>query len=234
MGKQILAVYPHPDDETFDRAGTLIKHKAKGDELTLICATLGQMGRRMGKPFFANRETLPNLREQELRDACAILGIEDIRLWRLQDKMLQFMDLNDLAARILDVIIEKEITVIYTFYPGHGVHPDHDTMSAATVLAVSQLPIDQQPVIYGSPFSCDHAEQLGEPDLVHDISDVLDVKMEAMKAHRSQTEIIISELNKKISENPSRVKQIMKAFTIEKYWIYQIPNALHEVERKFA
>jgi LmbE family N-acetylglucosaminyl deacetylase len=33
----------------------------------------------MGVPFFANRETLRDVREQELREACRILGA-DVRL----------------------------------------------------------------------------------------------------------------------------------------------------------
>ncbi len=52
MTKPILAVYPHPDDETFGKAGTFAMHANAGVPITLICATSGQMGRRMGKPFF--------------------------------------------------------------------------------------------------------------------------------------------------------------------------------------
>lgn len=80
MYKRVLAIYPHPDDESFGKAGALALHAREGTDITLVCATLGQMGRRMGKPFFANRETLWEIRERELKDACNVIGITDLRL----------------------------------------------------------------------------------------------------------------------------------------------------------
>ena len=92
MERHVLAVYPHPDDETFGKAGTIALYTRAGTPVTLICGTLGQMGRNMGKPFFATRETLPIIREKELRDACSILGIKDLRLLGLRDKTVEFED----------------------------------------------------------------------------------------------------------------------------------------------
>lgn len=47
---------------------------------------LVKMGCRMGVSFSANRETLPLVREIELRDACEIIGIHKLHLWKMQDK----------------------------------------------------------------------------------------------------------------------------------------------------
>ncbi|MBO1001146.1 PIG-L deacetylase family protein [Pseudogracilibacillus auburnensis] len=52
MSKNILAIYPHPDDETIIGAGTLRKHVKAGDKITLVCATLGQNGTPHGSTFF--------------------------------------------------------------------------------------------------------------------------------------------------------------------------------------
>ena len=41
MDERVLAIYPHPDDETIGKAGTLINHVKNGDEVTLVCATMG-------------------------------------------------------------------------------------------------------------------------------------------------------------------------------------------------
>ena len=151
MKKHVLAIYPHPDDETFGKAGTIALHTQEGTPVTLICSTLGQMGRNMGKPFFANRETLPLIREQELRAACEVLGIKNLRLFGLRDKTVEFEDPEYVASLILNVIQEIQPTIIYTYYPEHGVHPDHDAMSAATILAVSKLPKADRPIIYAMP-----------------------------------------------------------------------------------
>lgn len=49
MGNQhLLVVLPHPDDEAFGVAGTILSHKEAGHDVTYICLTLGEMGRNMG------------------------------------------------------------------------------------------------------------------------------------------------------------------------------------------
>lgn len=220
MGRNILIVFPHPDDESFGNGGTFAKHANSGDNITLICATLGQMGRRMGKPFFANRETLPKLREKELKDACKELGINDVRLWRMQDKTLQFRDPVKLADRIYSVIEEIKPSNIYSFYPKHGVHPDHDALSAAAAIAVARLPKENRPIFYGSAITRNRIEELGQPNVEADVSDVIDRKISALKAHRSQTELIIKKLEKEIAENPDKEQEIMSPYMKEYFWVY--------------
>ena len=75
MGKHVVVIYPHPDDESFGAAGTISKFREEGIPVTYLCGTLGEMGRNMGNPTFANRETLPDLRKKELIRACEILDI---------------------------------------------------------------------------------------------------------------------------------------------------------------
>jgi N-acetylglucosamine malate deacetylase 2 len=222
MKKHVLAIYPHPDDETFGKAGTIALHTKEGTPVTLICSTLGQMGRNMGKPFFANRETLPQIREQELRDACEVLGIKDLRLSGLRDKTVEFEDPEFVASLILDVIREIQPSIIYTYYPGHGVHPDHDAMSAATVLAVSKLPKADRPVIYAAPVTKNPVDELGPPDLKLDVSSVFEQKMAAYAAHRSQSEVMLSAFRAAIAADPAKKDEIEAPFKLERYWIYQV------------
>jgi len=224
MSRRILAVYPHPDDETFGKAGALALHIKNGDQVTLICATSGQMGRRMGNPFFANRETLPSIREKELQEACKHIGIKDLRMWRMQDKTLQFENPHVLADRIFKVIDEIKPSIIYTYYPEHGVHPDHDALSAATILAVSRLPKKQRPIIYGSAFSKNCLQELGEPDVIIDVSQVLSIKMDAMRAHHSQSELITKKLDLELANHPEKKDEILAPYKVERYWTYRWPE----------
>lgn len=39
------------------------------------------MGRNLGNPPFATRESLPSIRERELEEACKVIGITDLRKW---------------------------------------------------------------------------------------------------------------------------------------------------------
>ncbi|MDB5084113.1 MAG: bacillithiol biosynthesis deacetylase BshB2, partial [Bacilli bacterium] len=59
MERHVLVVLPHPDDESFGTAGAIALYTQAGIPVTYVCGTLGEMGRNMGRPFFANRETLP-------------------------------------------------------------------------------------------------------------------------------------------------------------------------------
>lgn len=59
--KKLLAVFAHPDDESFICGGTLAKYASEGVDITLVSATRGEMGRRMAiRPISTgNRWRLP-------------------------------------------------------------------------------------------------------------------------------------------------------------------------------
>lgn len=49
--RQVLVIFPHPDDEAFGVSGTIAKHIQNGTPVTYACLTLGEMGRNMGDPL---------------------------------------------------------------------------------------------------------------------------------------------------------------------------------------
>ena len=124
--RHVLVILPHPDDEAFGVSGTIASHVNMGTPVTYACLTLGQMGRNMGNPPFANRETLPGIRRQELKEAVRILGISDLRMLGYRDKTIEFEDDTKLANRMHALISEVNPSLVLTFYPGYSVHPDHD------------------------------------------------------------------------------------------------------------
>jgi len=220
--KKILAIYPHPDDESFGKAGALALHAKEGAEITLVCATSGQMGRRMGKPFFANRETLWKIREQELKDACNVIGIKDLRLWRMLDKTLQFEDPEELADRVETVLNEVKPELVYSYYPNYAVHPDHDALAEAVILAISRFPKEERPVVYASAFSKNCEKIIGTPDHVMDVSQVLDVKLDALRAHRSQSEFIIKKLEQSLAAETEKQDVLLEPYRKERYWTIKV------------
>lgn len=185
----ILVVLPHPDDETFSTGGTLARASDAGVEATYLCGTYGDMGRRMGKPAFTNREALRDVRTTELQEACRVLGCA-VRFMGLRDKCIEFEDPEEVAAQVRSVIRELRPSTVITFYPGYGVHPDHDALGHATVLAVRGLPASDRPrllcVAIGEREEVLAA--LGPPHLLCDIQAYADRKLDALRAHRSQTQ----------------------------------------------
>ncbi|RBW71125.1 PIG-L family deacetylase [Bacillus taeanensis] len=193
--RKIVAVFAHPDDETFICGGTLAHYAKQGVHITLICATKGEMGRRMGNPPFVNRETMPMLREQELIAACRELGILDLKFLEIRDKMVEFEDENILVQRIFSILDEVRPQVLLTFHEKLGGHPDHCAIGKAATLAFQKITSPKyKPSLYFIAFEemLLEAGELGYTDKkikVINVKDSLYEKMLASRAHRSQSEL---------------------------------------------
>ncbi|MDR3602930.1 MAG: bacillithiol biosynthesis deacetylase BshB2 [Desulfosporosinus sp.] len=192
MEQHVLVVFPHPDDETFGCGGTIARFAKSGVPVTYICATLGQMGRNMGKPFFATRESLPNIREAELAEACEALGIQHLIKLGLRDKTIEFEDPEILITRIERILREVRPSLVLTHYPGYAVHPDHNALGDLTIRAISRLSVQDRPIVHAHAFARDCQDVLGPPDIVNDISAMSEVKLAAIRAHRSQSQLLLA------------------------------------------
>lgn len=190
--QSILVVLAHPDDESLI-AGTLIEHIQAGAQVTYVCLTLGEMGRNMGMPPFANRVTLPHIRKQELAEACQIIGIQDVRHWGMHDKMIEFEDHSRWAQKLIELIMELQPARIYTFYPGNSIHPDHDACGEIVVQAVKQLPSDSRPDVLCVALTKHGKTKLEAPDVVNDVELYVDQKVLAIRAHHSQFQLMLGD-----------------------------------------
>ncbi|RPF54380.1 bacillithiol biosynthesis deacetylase BshB2 [Aquisalibacillus elongatus] len=212
----VIIIYPHPDDESFGAAGTISKFREAGVPVTYLCGTLGEMGRNMGTPFFANRETLPEIRKKELQDACQVLDM-NLEMLGYRDKTIEFEPREALAERFKQYIEDLGATLVITFYPGYAVHPDHNAMGAAAFEAVKQMPENERPTLWGTAFSNDHREKLGDPNVVIDLIDSFDKKLEAIKSHRSQAEGMLSQLLAQ-SESDDEYEAALERFRYEAFY----------------
>jgi LmbE family N-acetylglucosaminyl deacetylase len=121
----LLAVFAHPDDESY-RAGGLLAHLAsKGVRVQVVTATRGEAGSR-GDPPLCSMDELSSLREKELQCACGALGILPPIFLGLKDGHLAEYDKKIAAQRILVIMSEISPQVLLTYGPG-GIsgHPDH-------------------------------------------------------------------------------------------------------------
>lgn len=226
MEKHVLVVFPHPDDEAFGVAGTILTYTKKGIPVTYICLTLGEMGRSMGKPLIANRETLPQIRKKELEKACEILGIKDLRCFGYRDKTVEFVDQEELIKRIENVLLEIEPSLVITFYPGYAVHPDHNATGAAVIQAVERLSEEKRPKVHAIAFSNGCEEIIGPPDIVNDIHEYAEEKLKVIEAHESQTAGMIEVIKEKYKEND---EEVIKRFSKEVFWTYPLsPSSTNE------
>lgn len=219
--RQLLVVFPHPDDEAFGVSGTIITHIKNGTPVTYACLTLGEMGRNMGNPPFTNRENLPKIRKEELKQAASNMGIQDLRMLGFRDKTVEFEDEEKLTNLMSDLIAELNPSLIITFYPGYSVHPDHEATGAAVVRAVGKLPASARPKLHCVAFSNNCLEELGQPDILNDISAVTDQKLATIRAHRSQTEQMFLNIEEKLE---NKDPQVMRWIGNERFWTYKFKD----------
>lgn len=131
---RLLGVFAHPDDEIFCAGGTFARYVDRGAEAMVISATRGQAG-QIRDGAAATRRTLGQVREQELRSACTLLGVEHVGCWDYTDGTLQDHD-EQLRSGILELIEGFRPDVVVTFGDdGAYGHPDHVAVSRATSAA---------------------------------------------------------------------------------------------------
>jgi LmbE family N-acetylglucosaminyl deacetylase len=141
----LLAIFAHPDDESYGAGGVMALAAAAGNKVWVLCATNGDQGGRPGE-VGVDHALDPEIRRAELACACSELGIaEPIFLgyrdsgmegWGAPDGSLSRAPQDEVVERILAVIRRLRPAVIVTFDPG-GVygHPDHTACSATATAA---------------------------------------------------------------------------------------------------
>jgi N-acetyl-1-D-myo-inositol-2-amino-2-deoxy-alpha-D-glucopyranoside deacetylase len=144
----LLAIFPHPDDETFSAAGVMAAAVERGVPVTVISATRGEAG-ECSIPGLDDPERLGAVRERELRDAMQELGVMDVRFLTYRDsgmegspearhpRALVGAPVEAVAARLVTLIRAVQPRVIIT-YGQDGIygHPDHLHLHYATLQAV--------------------------------------------------------------------------------------------------
>lgn len=214
--KQVLVVFPHPDDEAFGVSGTISTHINQGTPVAYACLTLGEMGRNLGNPPFATRESLPEIRKIELEASAKAMGLTDLRMMGLRDKTIEFEDDEKMVRMMEDLIQELDPSLIITFYPDFAVHPDHEATARAVVRAVRRM--DNRPKLHCVAFANNTLEVLGQPDIIYDITPVREQKMASMKAHISQTAWMLEEMEHKLAQGDTETENWL---TLERFYAYR-------------
>jgi len=159
----ILAIGAHPDDIEFGCGGTLTKYSQRGHRLFLMVMTGGGSG--------APSET----RMAEQAAARQILGAEEIFWGGYQDTHL-WVD-AELIKKIESVIASVKPEFIFCHFPD-DTHQDHRHLAQAVMSATRYI---RNVLFYEGPTT-----QNFNPQVYVDIADTLEVKLEALQAHRSQ------------------------------------------------
>jgi N-acetyl-1-D-myo-inositol-2-amino-2-deoxy-alpha-D-glucopyranoside deacetylase len=135
--KSLLAIFAHPDDESFCAGGALATLAAAGTRVDLLCLTRGEAGSVAPALLkAADVQSVAELRTNELERACELLGVQPPLWLTYQDsgfhrpsaspRRLVDAHRRAVSEQIAGVIATLEPEVLLTFDP-HGFygHPDH-------------------------------------------------------------------------------------------------------------
>jgi LmbE family N-acetylglucosaminyl deacetylase len=139
-GVRLMVVRPHPDDEASATGGLLARYGALGVSTAVVTCTNGEEGEVLD-PDLDPEEAKPRLGEirvAELREACRILNVAEVRLLGYRDSGMEGWeannhpdafcnaDLDEAAGRLVRYIRELQPQVVVTEpnRSGYG-HPDH-------------------------------------------------------------------------------------------------------------
>lgn len=127
----VLAVWAHPDDESFVAGGLLAAASDAGSRIVCLTATRGELG--TADPGRWHTTRLARTRSRELAAAQAVLGIDEQRWLPFEDGACHTISPGHGMALVAQVIADVQPDTIVTFGPdGLTGHTDHQAVSRWT------------------------------------------------------------------------------------------------------
>jgi LmbE family N-acetylglucosaminyl deacetylase len=190
--ERVMVITAHPDDSEFGAGGTVAKHVKEGREVTYVVVTNGNKGSgdRTMTP-----ERLAGIREGEQRNAARALGVERVEFLGYEDGEVE--DTRNLRRDVTRQIRKWRPDLVITMQPLrtknlYASHRDHRTVASVALDCIYPLARDHMSFPELLPEYEPHKVhevslmQWNEPDLVVDISEVMDLKLKALSCHQSQ------------------------------------------------
>jgi LmbE family N-acetylglucosaminyl deacetylase len=190
-----MLIYAHPDDIEFSAAGTASRWAKAGCEVIYVVITDGNVG--------SHEEGMTSVKVAEVRRAeqeaaAKVAGVEQCVFLGYHDGLLQpTLELRKELVRLIrahkpEVVICGDPTV---FFSGNNRinHPDHRAAATAAIDAV--FPASEMHLLYPeleadglSPHKVSYVliSNPREANFYVDISETLNVKLDALREHRSQ------------------------------------------------
>jgi LmbE family N-acetylglucosaminyl deacetylase len=186
-----MVVVAHPDDAEFGFGGTLAKMVKEGMDLAYVLCTNGDKGTT--DPDIT-QEQLAVVRQREQRNASAIIGTTDVTFLGYGDGELE--STREVIGKIVHEIRRFKPDIIFCQDPFNRTrhnHRDHRMAGQSTFDAVFPFARDRLhfPEHIAEGLETHKVAEIytsigEEPDVVIDSSDVIDIRVKASQAHRSQ------------------------------------------------
>lgn len=190
---KVLVIAVHPDDETLGCGGTLLRHKAEGDEIYWLIITTND------KKYSAERNAH---RDEMVRKASELYGFDGVFEAGLPTTLLDTLDVNTIVEQINKVYNEVKPNIIYMNYV-YDVHSDHKAAfdAAYTCTRSFRKPFIEKIYMIEALSETEFAPAISAssfcPNVYVDITDYIDKKLEIMQLY--DTEIMEEPLPRSLS-----------------------------------
>jgi LmbE family N-acetylglucosaminyl deacetylase len=193
--KKAMVIMAHPDDAEFSCAGTVARWIKEGTEVVYVLCTSGDVG--IAEPGMTKAKAA-EIREAEQQAAAEVVGVKEVIFLREPDGLLE----NSLALRKRlvreirrfkpEVVITGDPTVVWA-RDTYINHPDHRAAAGAALDAV--FPASGQPNLFeeladegltAHKVRKVYATSWEQSNTFVNISDTIDLKIAALRAHVSQ------------------------------------------------
>lgn len=187
--KRVLVVSAHAVDFVWRAGGTIAQYAKNGHTVKIIDITLGQRGESeslwKSRPGITEQEVM-DIRREEAKNAAKVLGAE-IEFYDMEDHLLTF-EKADIMRLALD-IRKFNPDIVLTHSEHDPLNTDHDNVHNAVIAALrianvtgtfpDIAPTKQVEIFTFEPDQPDMCKFI--PDVIIDVSDSYDIKLEAMK-----------------------------------------------------
>ena len=173
MTRNVLAIGAHFDDIELGAGGTIARHVAEGDNVTMMVLTNSAYYNYDG-----TLERSVEVARQEGEVASKILGVNDLISIGLETKTLKYG--FELIESLNEVVDKNNIDCIYTHWD-KDVHQDHSNIGRATLNAGRHI---NNILMYRSNWYYTTSEFRG--NYFVDITDYIATKIRAVKAHKNE------------------------------------------------
>jgi LmbE family N-acetylglucosaminyl deacetylase len=167
----ILVIAPHPDDESIGCGGAICLHVKRGDRVSAVFLTSGELGLNQFP-----KEKAWAVREAEATNAAEVLGLAELTFLRKPDWYLGD-HIKEAAAALKPILHAATPDLIYLPHEREW-HPDHKAAAPIVRAALGRTAVSLRGYEIWSPITqYDHYEN---------ISSVMTRKLRAVRCHRSQ------------------------------------------------
>ena len=184
---RVLAIAPHPDDETLGCGGTLLSHRKKGDTISWLIVTRGH------EPQWS-KEVLAQ-KEEEIAAVNAAYGFTNLYRADLPTVKLESLPLGDVIDKLREAITAAKPDIVYLNHFG-DVHSDHRVVFDATMSVLKPFysgrhgvkrVLSYEVLSSTDAFPANPARAF-VPNVFADISQYIDRKLEIMSMYRSEVQ----------------------------------------------